>query len=267
MPRSTSRFQETASRLAASVGLFVARYRPDYLYVPKSHLIKSKLVPKKARVEPPKTTFNTLDEDRFHALASRVIADGRTYLAQDRLYVLWQAVRNVHPLRLSVAEVGSYRGGSAFFLAKALQLLAGEEAPVHIFDTFEGHPNKISPEFDSYYNRTPGKFADTDYDSVKAYLGEFNLLEIHKGEFSETIKTLPEMRFSLVHSDVDIYQSTSDCLDYFGPRVASGGMIIVDDYGVPTCPGVNRAVTEYLRSTGAFYALHPLTEQLILLKR
>jgi hypothetical protein len=267
MPDSRSRFEKLASRLGASVGFFVARYRPGYVYVRESQLRNSKLVPKKPRVEPPKTTFNTLDEDRFYVLASRVIADGRTYLAQDRLYVLWQAVRNVHSLCLPVAEVGSYRGGSAFFLAKAFQVLAGEEMPVHIFDTFEGLPDKTSPESDGYYHHMPGKFVDADYESVKAYLSEFRKLEIHKGEFSERAKTLPEMRFSLVHSDVDIYQSTLDCLQYFGPRLASGGMIIVDDYGAPTCPGVNQAVTEYLRSTNEFYAWHPLSEQLVLLKR
>jgi cephalosporin hydroxylase len=76
----------------------------------------------------------------FFELADRVVSDERTLLRYDRLYVLWQAAANVKSVPGAVAEIGSYRGGSAFFIASAVIHHAGAEVPMHVFDTFEGHP-------------------------------------------------------------------------------------------------------------------------------
>lgn len=67
--------------------------------------------------------------------------------------------------------------------------------------------------------------------------------------------------------DTDLYQPTIDCLDYFGPRLTSGGVVIIDDCASKKCPGVPRAVVEYLARTAAFHAWDMRTEQLMLLKR
>ena len=57
----------------------------------------------------------------FGEIADRVIRDGRTYLNVDRLYTIWQAVESLPPSARAVAEVGVYRGGSAWFMADALR--------------------------------------------------------------------------------------------------------------------------------------------------
>ena len=46
---------------------------------------------------------------------------------------------------------------------------------------------------------------------------------------------------SFVHLDVDLYEPTRACLDYFLPRLSPGGFVICDDYGAPTFPGAARA--------------------------
>ena len=58
----------------------------------------------------------------FGEVAARVIRDRRTYLNVDRLYTLWQAVESLPAAARAVAEVGVYRGGSAWFVAEALRL-------------------------------------------------------------------------------------------------------------------------------------------------
>lgn len=201
----------------------------------------------------------------FYRVAKPVVEAGRTLLKYDRLYVLWQAARNVYRMRLAAAEVGSYRGGSAYFLASALKALAGVEIPLHAFDTFEGHPPKTDPKIDPVHK--PGMFSDTSYEDVKAYLSPFTRLEIHKGEFSDSIQSLRETTFGLAHIDVDIYRSTRDCLEYFGARLAPNGIIVIDDYGAEKCPGVQRAVSEYLQREDRFQVWHMRTEQVILVKK
>lgn len=165
---------------------------------------------------------------------------------------------------LPAAEVGTYRGGSAHFIAAAYVTLTGSEVPLHVFDTFEGHPAAMISEFDTYHKA--GMFSDIDYEEVKAYLSGFAQVQIHRGEFSETAKTLPDLSFGFAHFDVDLYRTTLDCLEYFGGRVAAGGSIVIDDYGAKKCPGVAKAVASYLDGASGFQTWQMPTQQLLLVK-
>lgn len=256
------------SRVATFFGFFVDYYHEGYVYVPVKQTRKGRLVTSlenEAKVKLPLSCLNTLGEDHFKSLADRVISDGRTFLAHDRLYVLWQAIRNVHLLQLPGVEVGSFRGGSAFFIAGAFKSILGEEVPLHIVDTFEGHPDKVNREFDNQHE--PGFFSDTSFEDVQAYLSGFSKVVMHKGEFTVVVGELPVNMYGFVHIDVDIYQSILDCLNYFGELLVEGGVIVVDDYGAPSCPGVEKAVKEYLGQNKQYWAWQPFTEQIILVKK
>lgn len=202
---------------------------------------------------------------RFFELADPVVNTKRTLLGYDRLYTFWQAIGNVRDLDGAVAEVGSFRGGSAHFLASAFAALAGAEAEVHVFDTFEGHPEGKITEHDPFHK--PGQFADTSVEDVREYLSPFRLLHIHKGEVSASLPRLEERTWRLVHIDTDLYEPTLDCLKYFGPRMVSGGAIVVDDYAAGKCPGVPKAVLEYLDGTDRFHVWDMRTEQVMLVRR
>lgn len=264
-------------RAAIAAGRYLLRrYKPDHMLVPESFLTKEafgKALALQRALDVgaagmPYTAaddrFYAIENEVFHAAAATVIQAGRTLLKEDRLYVLWQAARNVWRMQLPAAEVGSYRGGSAYFLASAFKALTGDEFPLHVFDTFEGHPARIVPEADPFHKQ--GMFGDTDYEAVKSYLSPFARLELHRGEFSESVKSLPDMAFGLAHIDVDIYEPTLDCLRYFGARLPPGGVMVVDDYGAPKCRGVYQAVTEYLQEEADFQGWHMRTEQIVLVK-
>lgn len=266
----TLKIKDRLTRIAASLGVFIASYQEDHVYVPVKKTRKGKFVDlplQDAKVKSEKqpiSSLNTLNEDSFYKIANQVIADGRTFLAHDRLYILWQSILNVQFMRLPVAEVGSYRGGSAYFIAAGFRSLSGEDISLHVIDTFDGHPDKVTSKFDNQH--VQGYFSDTDYETVKAYLSPFLKVQVHKGEFTAVASRLSVTQYSFVHIDVDIYQSILDCLNYFGDRIAIGGVIIVDDYGTESCPGVERAVKEYLQQHTNFYVWQPFTEQVILVK-
>jgi hypothetical protein len=76
---------------------------------------------------------------------------------------------------------------------------------------------------------------------------------------------LPESKYRLVHIDTDLYQPTVACLDYFGDRMSPGGVIVIDDYASRKCPGVPKAVSEYMDRTDRFQTWDLRTEQLILI--
>lgn len=216
------------------------------------------------RVGKPKGLKKVRDP-QFLVLAAAIAEHGRTLLQQDRLWILWQAVKNTAPLGLAAAEVGSYRGGSAFFIASAYLEALGREAPLHVIDTFEGHPGHKLSEEDSPKHQ-PGLFSGTSYVEVAGYLRDFALTEVHQGEFSEVAPTLPELEYGFVHLDVDLYEPTLDALRYFGPRLATRGAFVVDDYEAAKCPGIKAAITAFLKDNDGYHAWNAHTEQMILVK-
>jgi hypothetical protein len=206
-----------------------------------------------------------LGDEAFQAVAMPVLEDLKTYLGPERLYVLWQAIRNVAHLRLAAAEVGSYRGGSAYFIASSFVALTGQEVPLYVFDTFEGHPQAAVGEQDK--GQRVGGFGGTSLKRVQAYLSPFERIELHPGDVSEQLDGLEETTYGLVHLDTDLYRPTLDCLRYFGPRLASGGVVVLDDYHAPKCPGIRQAVAEYAPDPTEYQLWQPRTEQLVLIKR
>ena len=201
----------------------------------------------------------------FFDLADPVVLSRRTRLGYDRLYVFWQAIQNVIDIPGAVVEVGTYRGGSAYFIAKAFVALTGAEVPFSVFDTFTGHPGAAISEHDPF--QEPGQFDDTSYDDVREYLSPFARLEVHAGDVLTQLPGLQESAYRLVHLDTDLYRPTKACLDYFGARLSAGGVLVVDDYASQKCPGVRDAVFEYLETTDRLQAWDMRTEQLVLLRR
>jgi hypothetical protein len=199
---------------------------------------------------------------RFTGLSSEVIASGRTLLGQDRLYVLWQAVRNVRHLELPIVEIGSFRGGSAWLLAQTLVDAGLPDLPVYVIDTFAGHRAQDITEFDPHH--APAQFSETSYDEVVALLAPYAAANVIRGSFPEVAGELGEGRFALAHVDTDLYAPTRAALELFMHRMPQGGIVVVDDYGSAKCPGVKRAVLEHLDGPGGYQAWDMGTEQVVL---
>ena len=204
-------------------------------------------------------------DDAFFELADAVVPTKLTLLGYDRLYVLWQAVSNLGTVPGAVAEIGTFRGGSAFFIASAFQTLTGQPVPMHVFDTFEGHPEAaVSPD-DPF--QTAGQFNRTSVERVGKLLSAFPDVQLHKGDITTLLPLPDESAYRLVHIDVDLYAPMLSCLEYFGARMSPGGVIVVDDYASTKCPGVPKAVGEYLTGRADFQVWDLRTEQLVLVKR
>jgi len=159
-------------------------------------------------------------------------------LRQEKLKIY---VNLANYLNGNICEVGVYKGGSAEIIAKN----KNEDKKLYLFDTFEGMPS-VS-EKDNHHKKTD--FNDTSYEKVKDSLSSFKNVFVYKGVFpvqnSEVVK---EEKFSLVHLDVDIYESYKNCLEFFYPKLVSGGILILDDYHAKTCAGAKIAVDEFLKN-------------------
>lgn len=148
---------------------------------------------------------------------------------------LFMAVKATAKVVGDIAEVGVYKGGSAKLICEA----KGNKT-LHLFDTFEGLPDLC--EVDDPRQFQKGQYLGS-FENVKTYLKPYSNVCIYKGLFPSTAEPIKNKRFSLVNLDVDLYESTLSCLEFFYTRMNKGGVIISHDYS--DAPGVRKAFDEF----------------------
>jgi hypothetical protein len=79
-------------------------------------------------------------------------------------------------------------------------------------------------------------------ESVQQYLADMNV-EFHKGLFPLTAEAVADKLFRFVHLDMDLYEGTLAALQFFYPRLSTGGVLISHDYSL--AKGVKAAFTEF----------------------
>ena len=166
--------------------------------------------------------------------------NGITLVSPDRCKVLYDTMAAVNDIGGSIAELGVYKGGTAYILASM-----SPNKTVHLFDTYEGIPNIVTDK-DGIYHHEEGDFGDTSLESVKMFLKDFSNIEYHKGIFPSIADAVINDKFSLVHIDCDVYTGVIDSLEFFYHRLSTGGAMIFDDYEWRRCPGVALALSEFL---------------------
>ena len=76
---------------------------------------------------------------------------------------------------------------------------------------------------------------------------------IREGFFPETASGLDDVTYSLVSLDPDLYRPALEGLEYFVPRISSGGAVILHDYDNQRFPGIKKAVDEYEAGHGRLH--------------
>jgi O-methyltransferase len=139
-----------------------------------------------------------------------------------------------------VWECGVYRGGTAAMMATMLRDRRADKRLL-LFDTFTGM-RETDPARDLHVQ---GDFNDTSVEAVASYLQCDARCYLRKGLIPATFAGLENERIAFMHIDVDIYSAITDCLRFAWPRVSLGGIVVLDDYGIPTCPGARAAIDDF----------------------
>lgn len=146
----------------------------------------------------------------------------------------------------AVVELGCYQGTTTLFLRRLLDA-CHDERELHVYDSFAGLPEK------SVHDRSPAgeQFRAGELTASKSQLiahfkkAGLRLPFIHKAWFHELTDEDMPGDIALAFCDGDYYESIMDSLKLVWPRLASGGVIIVDDYANEALPGARRAVDEF----------------------
>lgn len=181
-------------------------------------------------------SFKDEERSKIVDLINQSKKEIKMLLGTNESFQIYMAVKNTSKIEGDIAEVGVYVGGSANLICKA----KGDKM-LHLFDTYEGLP-KVE-EIDKKFSE--GEFS-ASLEEVKYNLRNCNNVYFYKGLFPDSAVPVQEKKFSFVHLDVDIYKSTLDCLEFFYPKMARGGIIISHDYFLGG--GVRKAFAEFFEN-------------------
>jgi O-methyltransferase len=206
---------------------FLFRWRAALNHIPDSHLYNPTFQP-------------WLGFGEFREIYNEIA--GHTLITREAAWALYSLARQTLSLPGDFLEAGVYRGGTARLLRRILGTSDHKRA-LHLFDTFGGMP-RTDRNLDIHRERD---FSDTSVEAVSAFIGTVEWIFYHDGLIPDTFKGLESARFAFAHIDVDIYQSVLDCCRFVYPRMVPGGILIFDDYGLPSCPGARVAVDSFFK--------------------
>jgi hypothetical protein len=215
------------------------------------------------------TPFDISEDDKLAVHA----VEEFTMTSLERRYHLLQSVRHVvkHRVPGSIVECGVWRGGSMMLVAKTLIECGDTSRDLYLYDTFEGMPPPAKADQDCFgqpaaarlraeetAKAESGVWAISSLEEVKRNMASVGYPEekLHfvSGKVESTIPACIPDGIAILRLDTDWYESTAHELTHLYPRLASGGALIIDDYGY--WQGARKAVDEFLAATPDKIFLH-----------
>ena len=215
------------------------------------------------------STFDDLDFE-FGKLYDRCI--NFTMTGVERLYALYASINYIVAAGIpgAIVECGVWRGGSSMMSALRLKELDETSRRLYLYDTYAGmsEPTEIDVNVEGKSALPEWGFqAETDknlWDYAPFEEVQHNMrsteypeecIQFIKGKVEDTIPgdNLPES-IGLLRLDTDWYESTYHELVHLYPRLAPGGVVIIDDYG--HWQGARKAVDQYLEENHLALYLH-----------
>ncbi len=190
-----------------------------------------------------------------------------TMIGFERVVSLITAVRYVERNAIPGAfvECGVWQGGASATSALTLESLGAGPRGIYLFDTFEGMSKPTDEDktfaddgaMDEFQKTRTGE-ESSDWCSASQGEVEDNLRRLGldpaafhfvKGMVEDTLpEHAPPGDIALLRLDTDWYKSTRHELIHLFPKLATGGVMIIDDYG--DWQGARQAVDEYLADHG-----------------
>lgn len=183
-----------------------------------------------------------------------------------RLATLELLCRRLSQVPGAVAELGVYKGGFARCINRLLS-----DRKLYLFDSFEGFAPEEGKKEQEDGHCTEAFLAahqNTNVQKVLAHMPYPEQVVMRQGFFPETAQGLSET-FCLVSLDVDLEETTYAGLQYFWPRLAPGGYLLLHDWDSPRLAGVANALSRFEKDLGAPLPAVPVPDvggTLVLLK-
>ncbi len=148
-----------------------------------------------------------------------------------------------------IVELGCYKGLTSLEIQRWLRTKKSEKR-LYVYDSFAGLPPKVAQDNSpAGMQFRAGELPATKQEVVQLFK-KAGLLTPHikKAWFKDlTTDDLPTA-IALAFLDGDFYESIMDSLRLVWPLLASGAVVLVDDYQNEALPGAQKAVTQWLKT-------------------
>lgn len=187
-----------------------------------------------------------------------------TMTSPERMYALYKAVEYIVDANIpgDLAECGVWRGGSVMVMAATLAAKGCRNRRIWLYDTFAGMTAPGADDVD-YAGRDAAALLNEQAKSQESLIWGLAPIEIVRanlakvpyppemfnfvqGPVEQTIPGAIPSQLAILRLDTDWYESTKHELVHLYPRLASRGVLCIDDYGY--WRGSRKAVDEYFAS-------------------
>lgn len=179
-----------------------------------------------------------------------------TLTAPERIVALADSVRHLAHNRIagSLVECGVWRGGSMMAAALTLKELGETGRELVLCDTFTGMTAPGARDVNVAGRPAeavaPAGSCSSAEEEVRQNLSStgypMERVRMVRGRVEDTLPGAAPDQIALLRLDTDWYESTRHELQHLYPRLARGGVLIIDDYG--HWRGAREAVDEYFAS-------------------
>jgi O-methyltransferase len=185
------------------------------------------------------------------------------YDIQWRVHVLCWAAAHGARLEGDFVDCGVYTG----FCTRAVMHyvdFASLGRKYYLMDTFQGLDEKYSTAYELERNTKLGYASTVNlYDRVRDTFKDFNVSFV-KGPIPETLSQATPEKVAFLSIDMNSAAPEVAAMEHFWPRMVSGAMIVLDDYGYPGCLNQKLAHDEWARSKGVEVLSLPTCQGLII---
>ncbi|MFJ1589662.1 TylF/MycF/NovP-related O-methyltransferase [Kitasatospora albolonga] len=245
---------------------------------PKAPVKAPVKTPAKTPVKKPALAFPEDYDDEAREIIRAV--KPYTMTSPERLNAFILATRYIarHNIPGDIVECGVWRGGSMQACARTLLSVGETERELHLFDTYEGmtpptaedlrRDGRPARELLDAQGKDRPIWAVASLEDVQAGFEQvpYPKERVHyvRGPVEETVPGQAPEQISILRLDTDWYASTRHELEHLYPRLVSGGVLLIDDYGY--WQGSRQAVDEFLDKTGERLLLLRMDEGRIAVK-
>jgi len=147
-------------------------------------------------------------------------------------------------------EAGCWKGHSSYLISKLISK-TNSNSTFHIFDSFEGlsevktQDTNLKKMGTNEISKIRLQFASNESFVRDEVLKEFKFVKTYKGWIPEKFHHVENLKVCFVHIDVDLYEPTLQCLEFFFPRLSEGGIIVCDDYNTFEFDGSKKAWDDF----------------------
>jgi O-methyltransferase len=181
-----------------------------------------------------------------------------TLTSPARVKVLYDSIQHImlNNISGSIVECGVWRGGSMMAVAYTLMNFDITDRNLYLFDVFEDAMPRATDcdvtrdgiclkDTTSQIRASYWNFATESEVRENMNKTGYPDIQIHfvRGPVEQTLPNWAPDQCALIRLDTDLYESTKHELQCLYPRLAVGGILIIDDYG--SHEGVKKAVDDF----------------------